>query len=190
MNKIKKNKGFTLVEIMVATFIFMIIMLAAIGALVSTSNGAKKAKALRAAMDNVNYAMDNMSRSLRLGTNYTCISGSSASLPYSGFRFNCPSGVSTIAFTPVFHTPGQIDTSFERSLLGEIQKCTSTPSYNCVSLTAPEVEITDLQFYVNGSLDTDTEQPSVFMRLKGNVTINGDVTSFSLQNYISQRNEE
>jgi Tfp pilus assembly protein PilE len=77
----KKTTGFTLVEIMVATSIFMIIMLVALGALISSSDTAKKSQALRTAMDNVNFAMESMTRSLRMGTDYYCVlSGSSVSL--------------------------------------------------------------------------------------------------------------
>jgi type II secretory pathway pseudopilin PulG len=177
--------GFTLVEILVATFIFMIIMLAAIGALVSVSNGAKKAKALRAAMDNVNYAMDNMSRSLRLGSLYHC-NTSIPILPPSPVTSDCY-GDSAIAFIPAHHAI--TDTKFELDgPSGQILKYTN--GQPPISLTAPEVEVTDLAFYVNGSDTGDIFQPSIFMRVKGKVTVNGEVTAFALQNFISQRNIE
>ncbi|MCC6323256.1 prepilin-type N-terminal cleavage/methylation domain-containing protein [Candidatus Nomurabacteria bacterium] len=185
INKIKKNKGFTLVEILIATFIFMIIMLAAIGALVSVSNGAKKAKALRAAMDNVNYAMDNMSRSLRLGSLYHC-NTSITILPPSPITSDC-FGDSVIAFAPAHHTVNDTKFEFDRPT-GQILKYSN--GMPPISLTAPEVEVTDLAFYVTGSDISDISQPSIFMRVKGNVTVNGDVTTFALQNYISQRNLE
>ncbi len=180
VKNLQKNKGFTLVEIMVATFIFMIIMLAAIGALVSVSNAAKKAKALRSAMDNVNYAMDNMSRSLRLGSSYYCSSGS-IFLPQTATQ-DCVGN--SIAFIPSLGSA--IDTSFELDS-NEIRKC--TPG-GCASLTAPEVEITQLLFTVTGSDPVDGVHPSVFMLVKGNVKVNGEVTEFALQNFVSQRNAE
>jgi type II secretory pathway pseudopilin PulG len=88
----KKTTGFTLVEIMVATSIFMIIMLVALGALISSSDTAKKSQALRTAMDNVNFAMESMTKSLRMGTDYYCVlSSSSVSLPVSiGTYSDCP----------------------------------------------------------------------------------------------------
>ncbi len=189
LKNIPKNRGFTLIEIMVATVIFMLIMVSAIGALVSTSNSAKKAKALRTSMDNVNYAMDNISRSLRLGSNYYCSGGSSISLPVPlNPTQDCIGGAGSVAFIPSGATA--VDQSFQLSSSGEIQKCLASRTPSCIALTAPEVEITDLFFEVKGSGLSDGAQPSVFVRVKGNVTIGADVTQFSLQNYISQRNAE
>jgi type II secretory pathway pseudopilin PulG len=185
---INTNKGFTLIEIMVATVIFMLIMVSAIGALVTTSHSAKKAKALRSAMDNVNYAMDNVSRNLRLGSNYYCPGGSSILIPQAtNPTADCIGGASSIAFIPSGESI--VNQSFQLSSAGEIQKCLDrTPS--CIALTAPEVVVTDLFFEVKGSSPTDGVQPSVYIRIKGEVTINGEVTEFSLQNFISQRNAE
>ena len=188
-NNINTNKGFTLIEIMVATAIFMMIMLAAIGALVSTSQSAKKAKALRSAMDNVNYAMDNISRNLRLGSNYYCPGGSSILIPQAtNPTADCIGGAGSIAFIPSGETI--VNQSFQLSSAGEIQKCLSSRTPSCIALTAPEVVVSDLFFEVKGSSPTDSIQPSVFVRIKGVVTINGEVTEFSLQNFISQRNAE
>jgi hypothetical protein len=185
---LQKNRGFTLIEIMIATVIFMLIMVSAIGALVSTSNAAKKSKALRTSMDNVNYAMDSISRSLRLGSNYYCPGGSSIVIPQAtNPTMDCIGGAESVAFIP--SGKSIVEQSFRLSSNNEIEKCEDrTPS--CVAMTAPEVEITDLFFEVKGSDPSDGVQPSVFVRVKGNVTIGSDVTEFSLQNFISQRNAE
>lgn len=181
-NTTKNNKGFTLIELMIATVIFMMIMITAIGALVSTSNASKKSKALRSAMDNVNYAMDSMSRNLRLGSNYYC---GSVSFPVTQV-LDC-SGGDELAFIPAEHVDA--DTYF-RLNLGAIEKCEQNKTPQCIGLTAPEVEITDLVFYVRGTDSSDGVQPSILILVKGKVVINGEATSFSLQNLVSQRNAE
>lgn len=185
-NIVKGNKGFTLIEIMIATVVFLLIMVAAIGALVTTSNAAKNSKALRSAMDNVNYAMDNISRSLRLGSLYNC--GSNITLPTSSTS-DCLSGASEIAFMASGSTTQ--NTSFRlNSSSGSIERCEGKRTPECLTLTSDDVEITDLEFYTRGSNVSDSSQPSVLIFIKGEVTINGEVTEFALQNYVSQRNAE
>jgi len=188
--KINKNKGFTLIEIMVATSIFMIVMLMAIGALFVSSNAAKKSKALRTAMDNVNFAMEDMSRSLRLGSNYYCTSTPVASLPLNNQAFQdcASSGGSAIIFTP--YNSSQSDTAFQISSFGSPKTVQKVSSVGTVSLTAPEVNITDLRFFVRGSDPTDNVQPSVYIMMKGEVIIKGEATSFAVQTLASERDAE
>ena len=68
------KKGFTLIELMIATTLFSIIMLMGVGSLVVSSNSAKSAQKLRVAVDNVNFAMESIARELRTGMYYTCSS--------------------------------------------------------------------------------------------------------------------
>jgi prepilin-type N-terminal cleavage/methylation domain-containing protein len=179
------NQGFTLIEVLVATAVFTIIMLAALGSLLVASNYAKKTKALRAAMDNVNYAMESMSRSLRTGSDYNCSVG--INLPSSGLS-DC-SGGSEIAFKPAYHSTE--DTKFYLNTLTTpftLQKCTSTNG--CTDMTSPEVNIKNLRFVVRGTDAFDGIQPSVYILMKGQVTTNGKTTDFALQTLASQRNGE
>jgi type II secretory pathway pseudopilin PulG len=199
-NNFKKNSGFTLVEIMVASAVFIVIMVAAMGSLLVSNNAAKKARALRAAMDNVNYAMENMSRNLRLGSNYVC--SSSVSLPVSSPQ-DCPLGNSAISFIPADNNQTSIigplpfiDIGFylgqKPSLnnpsqnIGVVVKCDFN---SCVEITSPEVDVTDLKFIVTGT-GADLIQPSVYIAMQGNVNIKGEITEFSLQTLASQRNAE
>lgn len=193
-NKLLKIKGFTLVEIMVATSIFMIIMLVAMGALISSSDTAKKAQALRSAMDNVNFAMESMTRSLRMGTDYTCVTfGSSVSLPASA-NADCPlstSGGGAIVFTPPNATPARnaafrVVARSDGSGTFVLQRCVP----GCVDLVSSDVDIQKLVFYVDGSSISDKIQPSVYIVMKGVVNIKGVPNVFALQTMTSQRSAE
>ncbi len=194
-----KSKGFTLIEIMVATSIFMIIMLMAMGALITTSDTAKKSQALRTAMDNVNFAMESITRSIRMGADYTCVTSSTGvSLPASA-NADCSlstAGGGAIIFTPALHAKGARDTAYmlvERPVVSSqntsthgIERCNP----DCLDLITPEIDIKSLKFFVNGSDVNDKIQPSVYIILKGTVTIKGESTSFAIQTDVSQRNIE
>lgn len=183
-SKYPTNQGFTLIEILVASAVFIVVMLAALGSLLIASNYSKKAKALSAAMDNVNYAMDSMSRSLRTGSNYNCSVG--ITLPTSSLS-DCSSGTE-LAFAPAYHSLA--DTKFYWNTLGTphtLQKCTPL---GCVDMTSNEVDITSLRFVVRGTDLYDGIQPSVYILIRGTVTVKGEVTSFALQTLASQRNAE
>jgi hypothetical protein len=47
-----------------------------------------------------------------------------------------------------------------------------------------------LKFFVEGSSTTDTKQPSVYIIMKGTVTVKGQLTSFIMQTLASQRSTE
>ncbi len=196
--------GFTLVELMVATSIFMIIMVMALGSLVISSDSAKKGQALRATMDNVNFAMDTMTRSIRMGTEYTCVglSGVVGLIPEDCPLGGTAPGGTAFAFKPA---PPQTATRIiyrlvERPtlVLGDvptrtIQRCDFTGEASCIDIVAPEVDVEELRFFVKGSGTPDTGdfvQPSVYIMMKGTVSIKGVPTTFALQTMASQRTAE
>lgn len=71
-NENKINKGFTLIEIMVSVSIFSMVMVIVVGALLVLNDANKKAQALRAIVDNLNFAVEDMTRSIRTGKDYNC----------------------------------------------------------------------------------------------------------------------
>lgn len=182
----KKNNGFTLIELMVATSIFMVIMLVAMGSLVVTSDSAKKAQTLNFTMDNLSFAMESMSRSLRMGTNYYC-SDSISTLPPLGTA-DC-SGRSGIAFTPAKGNPSTDIIAYFRDKRDDgtftIKRYDS--KLGEANIISENINIEELKFFVKGSSTGDTVQPSVYMMIRGSVLIKGEEISFSTQTMISQR---
>jgi type II secretory pathway pseudopilin PulG len=201
----KKNKGFTLIEMMVATSIFIIIMIMAMGALLVSSNAAKQGEALHTAMDNVNFAMDSMSRSLRIGTHYYCVqngslgvnltTGTSGLFPLTGSDCAMGGGSpgSAVAFVPASSTdiPPGTAVAYEKNQRADgtytLQRCTIS---GCIDLVASNVNVQNLEFFVTGSSPTDTIQPSVYILMQGVVTVKGVPTSFAIQTMASQRSSE
>ena len=185
--------GFTLIELMVATTIFSIVMLMGVGSLIVSSNSAKAAQRLRIAMDNVNFAMESMTRELRVGTYYEC--AGTVHMTTNSVA-DCPLGGGVIAFTPqrVTGAPDRVGYYKQARSIGTsntLVRCAdnSLPS-SCPSIVAHNVDVQDLKFYVKGSASNDTIQPSVRIIMKGAVTIGGVTTPFILQSIASQRSTE
>jgi prepilin-type N-terminal cleavage/methylation domain-containing protein len=192
LNKLKKNKAFTLIELMVATTIFTIIMLMGVGSLVSTSNAAKYSQRLRIAVDNVNFAMESMTREIRMGTNYYC--GSSYTMSPDDKSVNDCTEEGIVAFVPqqIVSSPGRI--GYFRKLRSDgsntytLIRCVETGS-NCISVVADNINVTELKFSVKGSGINDFIQPSVIISMKGVVNV-GVGTPFYLRSMASQRSAE
>jgi len=72
MTKTLSNKGFTLVEMIVSLGIFAVVAVVALGALVRIITANQKAQTLEAAVTNMNYSLESMSRELRVSTEYQC----------------------------------------------------------------------------------------------------------------------
>ena len=193
--KSKYKKGFTLIELMVATSIFVIIMLSSMGALFMLIDSSKNSRALRSAMDNVNFSMESMTRSIRMGTNYYCVP-TNGSMPDPELTNDCVNGGTFLAFIPQDSSSRVAfalqNTKYDVNGMpthSSLQRCESVNgSTECVDIVSPEVNIEKLKFFVKGSSNIDNLQPSVYIIMKGTVTIKGIPTSFAIQTMASQRN--
>ena len=202
----KKNKAFTLIEMMVATSIFIIIMMMAMGALLVSSDAAKQAQGLREAMDNVNFAMDSMTRSLRIGSHYYCLQGNldlDTSVPGAGYFLAAVNGndctiaagnpSTAVAFIPASSTdiPAGTAVAYVNNPRGDgtsrLQRCTKT---GCIDMVASNVDVQKLEFFVTGSNPSDKIQPSVYILMQGTVTVKNTPTTFAIQTMASQRSSE
>jgi prepilin-type N-terminal cleavage/methylation domain-containing protein len=185
MKEFKKqtNKGFTLVELMVASSVFAVIMVVSVGALIVTLNTAKRAKALRMTMDNVNFAMESMSKSLRMGTNYTCVSSGTIDVSSDPLPRDCNNG-SFISFIPQNkdHTY-RVGYQLINGILNRYDN-SSIP----VPIISNDVKLDTLNFTVKGSDPNDGRQASVYIIMKGTIMVKGVPNSFAIQTMASQRN--
>jgi prepilin-type N-terminal cleavage/methylation domain-containing protein len=187
--KIKKqqiNKGFTLIELMVATSIFVVIMLSSMSSLFIMLDATKSSKALRFAMDNVNFAMESMTRSIRMGKNYYCVEAGDTMPSEIDVSNDCLEGGTLLSFVPQESASrvGYKIASVAGSDYHTIERC---DTYGCVPIISPNVDIDRLKFFVRGSADDDI-QASVYVIIKGTVMVKGAPTSFAIQTMASQRN--
>ncbi len=189
---IKKNTGFTLIEMMVSVSIFIILLTFGMSALLNAVNINKKSQGMRSIFDNLNFVMDEMSRNLRVGLNYYC----SPNIDDTGYTVTnyipqrCDNGVlgsggRLISFNAADNTPlnpDQLTYIIDRS--GAIKKKVNSESF--ISLTDPRITIDPYSssFEVRMS---EIEQPFVIIRLNGIINYNNTKTPFNIQTSISQR---
>ena len=64
------NRGFTIIEMLVATAIFAIVMVLALSSLLNVNDLLARAEAFREANDNFNFALEAMMRDIRTGSGY------------------------------------------------------------------------------------------------------------------------
>lgn len=192
----KLISGFTLVELLVATSVFIVVMVMALSSLLTSSDASKKSGALSFAMDNVNFAMESMTRSIRMGKNYVCLSSGSIYLGSVASPVDCnlnTSGGTLLAFVPQEGYTDSPMIAYRRSQREDdsgtytLERCDDSV---CSDIVASNVNIEDLKFFVNGSSTSDLIQPSVYIIIKGVINIKGEPFSFAIQTLASQRSGE
>ncbi len=168
--------GFTLVEMIVAVALFAVVMLVAVGALLSLTGANKKAQALQSVMNNLNIALDGMVRNVRMGTEYHCGPGSFM----GNGTDDCTSegGGIVFSFKP-YCDPAICNASSQSRWIYEFIGPTGNAGgylarsedggSSWVQLTAPEVSIEDMAFYVIGTEPGDLNhiQPKVLIVMQG-----------------------
>jgi prepilin-type N-terminal cleavage/methylation domain-containing protein len=171
--KHNNQKGFTLIEMLTALSIFAVIMTISMGSILGIFEANRKSRSLKTVMTNLNIAMESMSKEIRFGSIYHC--GPGGLTPQ-----NCTGGSTVFTFQPnsgEFVTYRLNNQAIERS----------DESGEIIAVTAPEVVIYDLGFYVLGAGTDNTLQPKVIIRIQGYTGEGTDRTKFSLQTMVSQR---
>ncbi len=164
----------------VAVALFAIVMLIAVGALLSVVEANRKAVAMQSVINNLNVAIDGMVRSIRQGTTYRCEGSEIVKTPS-----NCPNGGDWIVFTT--HNGTERTYRFEA---GDKRITVRENGGQEFPLTAPEVAIESVNFYVVGAVRTDEVQPKVMIVIKGTAGVKGKTnaeSSFHIQATAVQR---
>lgn len=175
------TRGFTLVELIVALGLFITVSFIAAGALLSIVDSNRKANAIRTTMDNLNFALESMTREIRTGSSFDC--------GFSGGQSNCPlssGGASRFSFidqsgdTVTYSTTS--DAQYPREdVIYVTTKGEKSP------LTAADVSVTNLRFFVSHVGDS-TSQPRVIMVVQGVAGEQERVfTTFNVQSTVTRR---
>lgn len=210
------NNGFTLVEVLVSTMIFILFVTIALSALIISNSSAKRSVSIKTAIDNVQYSMELFTRTARLGSMYTCFSANAGQVtvdPTIGSNCTLGQGVAFFVLDPTV-TPNQTDLYayyLEKPVggKGKIVRCVDRDIFsgaqpvmtpinmvllsmggNCISLTAKEIDIEKFDLDVNGTDPSDAYQPSIRVRTGGTVSIKNDQAPIYVQTFISQRQYE
>lgn len=175
----RKNprKGFTLVEMLVSVAIFTFVMLIATASIFTIVNANKKAESLKSVMDNLNFALESMTRNIRTGSAYNCSSASGGDCLAGGTAFYFTS--SQESGSPVveyYLSNGQI-----------MENEPYTSGWTPLPITAAEIHISTLEFYLIGSAARDGLQPRVIMSVIGSAGTSTTATQFRIQTTLSQR---
>ncbi len=179
----RADRGFSLIEMIVSVGIFSTVMIVAVGSLLSIVDANRKAQAQQIVINNLNFALENMSRNIRIGSYYHC----GSSLPLST-KADCNNGDSYFAFEGREGNTSQTnDQIVYRLSNSQIEKSTDGGT-TFIGITAPEIVIEGLSFYVDGAAAGDQKQPKVLMTVYGHTGISNRArVDFNLQTMISQR---
>ena len=203
----KHNKGFTLLELMVSSTIFVIVVVLAISSLLLMNRSCKVTQYKKEQFDTLNAVMEDMVRNIRVGTHIRC----DESLAYDTNSIETPEdcvnevgddmqpsykialeGVDGASSDP----DDQIVYSFAEDANGIwalYKSTTGNDSGTFVRLTPDTIHLTpeNSGFSVLYSANNaDGVQPFVTIRLSGTVVYQDQPTTFNLQTSVTPRTSE
>ena len=164
-----KKTGFTLLELVVAMFVFSVLMVLAGGTFASALNLQRRAFNIKKVEENGRFVLELMTRELRVAN------------PINTADNNCPAlGASFISFQH------PVNGAIQYSLNGtQIQRQVNGVD---TMISNPDVEATRLVFCITGNTVSDDRQPKVtiILSLKSGGSAEQSV-SIDLQTTVSQR---
>ena len=168
---LQNNKGFTIIETMIAISLFLIVVTIGMGSLLNANLLHQKSQDMRSIMDNLSFIMEDMSRNLRTGSDYNLIN-------YGG----------GISFKSALGDDWKYTLEYDEQDEQVINIKKYINSGDGVQLNPEEVILQNGSgFVVTGNVLGDSEQPFVIIKLIGIISSRGVDTPFSLQTSVSQR---
>lgn len=178
----RRSAGFSLIEMLVSVGIFSLVMVVSVVAVVGMVNTNRYARAVKNVADNLAFAMESMSRNIKIGTKYYCggWAGVAPVNPDAGTN-DCAGGSGSIAFRDF---RGQVQAyRINDGVIDQYFPDGTGP----ITAPAPEVEVLDLKFYVVGSSNGDLLQPRVRINVKARSTVGKSEVEYVLQTTVSGR---
>lgn len=204
MTNTSAKKGFSTIEMLVATALFSAIMLMCVSAMVVLMDASYKARSVKTAMDNLGFVVEDMVRDLRLGSKYYCQTNANSTVnlaltgPVRDCAYEKTNSVLSGGEYLLFRDRANKAVSY-RFANGCINKRVSSSNWtagyqddlsNYSCLTPSDITIDRFRFYVYNTSPTSNKQPYVVITAK--VTVGSSArpksqTSFSIQTTVSQR---
>ena len=165
------ERGFTLIEMLVAIFVFSIVIIIAVGAIVSMFNWYGNIRTTQRLFDALNFSIDAMVRDIRFGSNYEC----------NGAPNNCEGGSSI----SVKFVQSGISQDITYSLKDEsiVRKVGSNDE---VQITPDGVVVERFDIYTYGGV-SDPRHPMATFIIEGVVKNKDGESDFSLQTTVTQQ---
>jgi len=192
--KHRTERGHTLVETLVAVGLFSVVITIAISGLLVITNANKKAQATRRIIDNLDFIIEDMVRSARQGSKYHCGASADYAAEVSagqsgiGSSQDCAGGEYFAFELAGGNRLSPDDQVVYRLNNSRIERTTSPSSGIFVSLTDPQVIVTNLKFYVTGSDGFDNAQSKALVILQAYTGEKPkERTVFNIQTTITQR---
>lgn len=206
--KFKKDRGYTIIETMIAVSLFVVIVTIGTGTLLNANLLHNKSQNMRSIIDNLNFVLEDMSRYIRTGYNYHCITVNGDLAPPNIVQTKSGPNCWGIAFEYQYGDNTDKDGDpvddndqwvYFISADGKIYKATEGP-YNPLS-SSVYVQLTPDEIVINTAASSfsvlgaepeaapylNKQQPFVTIHLVGTITYKNVDTPFSLQTSVSQR---
>ncbi len=189
---ISREKGFTIVEVMIAMAIFTVIVTIGIGAVLDTIRQHYVTQNTRTVMDSLNFVMEDMVRNIRLGTNMRCGADSLLDADGNVVALSCPSDSyahNVLSFNDLNGNLITYTVSIPSATDGpsEIFKKKGTDAPGRVTPPEVEMDFADSGFTVRGAEPDDGVQPTVVIRLSGTIKYKDVNSKFAIQTTVTPR---
>ncbi len=193
------SAGFTLVELIVASGIFVSVMIVAVGALLTTIDANRKSHELRNVIDNVTFAIESISKGAQGSNTFVCGTVDNlGNVTFNAAIPNCPAGGPAVQYNTSGTTTQYRFRLTSNLPNGEsnLQKrvcpggsCTISNLWQDMVAPYPIVKMTNLKFYVLGEGTDGSLTPSARRQPRIIITAEGEVagktgtstTKFNLQ---------
>lgn len=180
--KYKKSlhvQGFTLVELLVATAVFIFVITLTTGALFSAQTLNVRLQQTQSIMDSLNLGVELMIRDIRYGSNFYCTS----TVQNIAGKKSCPHSASgsqagsVLVLSPPVALKGSSNVATDRviyfvanGILYKNEYPTGSSARTNIQITPNDVTVTAISFFVTGAesvLEGDTNQPVVTFSVHG-----------------------